>query len=177
MEILINNKKDKVLEFFLLHPTKETHLRELSRTINISLPWVRKQVTELSKEDLVSQKKQHSVILVEANRDSLIFQGVKRSYNILSLYKSGIIEYLKEVYHHPEAIVLFGSYSKGEDIETSDIDIAILTSRSVKHNLKKYEKKLQRKIHILELEKKKIEEEFWSTLANGIVLEGYLQVR
>ncbi|MBI2135854.1 nucleotidyltransferase domain-containing protein [Candidatus Woesearchaeota archaeon] len=70
------------------------------------------------------------------------------------------------------AVILFGSYSRGEDIEGSDIDIAILTNKKLELNLERYNKKLERHINIHEILVEKISAEFKANLWNGIVLEG-----
>ena len=48
----------------------------------------------------------------------------------------------------PKSIILYGSYNKGEDIESSDIDIFI-DSKKFNINLEKYQKYLGRNIHLL----------------------------
>ena len=177
MESLVTNKKDKVLEHFLINPTSEFHLRELSRKVKVSFPWVRKVVSELAKENLLIRKTEHGLVLVSANREHSMFRAVKRSYNLLALAKSGLMEKLVEEYQRPEAIVLFGSYSRGEDTEGSDIDLAVLTRKTIVADVSAFAKILRRKINIHELQKEKIEKEFWNSLANGIVLHGFLEVR
>lgn len=173
MEILVTNKRDMVLKFFLDAPTKEVHLRELSRQLFISFPWVRKIILTLVKEGYIIRKDERGLVLVKANRDNPLFLGLKRSYNLFSLFQEKIVEKLVEAYGRPEAIILYGSYSRGEDIEGSDIDIAVITTRKCTCSFSSIEKKLKRKIKILELERKNIEKEFVNTLSNGIVLYGY----
>ena len=102
------------------------------------------------------------------------FIQLKRLYNIYSLFSA--VDYLKNIYEEPEAIVLFGSYSKGEDISQSDIDIAVITSNHKEIKISKFEKKLTRKIKIYEIQIEKAEKEFLNTLINGIVLDGYLNI-
>jgi len=104
-----------------------------------------------------------------------LFRALKRSYNLFSLYRSELVNELTEIYNKPEAIVLFGSYSKGEDTEESDIDIAVITERQKDVNLAVFERRLYRKIKVLEIQRPRIEKEFWNTLINGIVLYGYLE--
>ena len=176
MEILVTNKKDLVLRFFLENPTTEIHLRELSRQTQISFPWVRKIVLQLSKEGYVLKKEERGLVLVKANRDNQLFLALKKSANFFSLFQIRLIEKLVELYERPQTIILFGSYSRGEDTEESDVDIAIITRRKCTISLSSFEKKLKRKIKILELKPEKIEKEFMNTLANGIVLYGYLEI-
>ena len=48
----------------------------------------------------------------------------KRLFNIKMVFESGLADYIVKEHFNP-VIVLFGSYSRGEDTEKSDIDIAI----------------------------------------------------
>ena len=100
--------------------------------------------------------------------------AIKRINNIESLYKYGLVSYLKTFFEEPEAIVLFGSYATGTDISESDIDIAVVSKSKKEPSLSKFENKLKRKINLITLQKIKIQ--FKNTLANGIVLDGYLRV-
>ncbi len=177
MEILVTSKKGKVLEFLIQNPAKEIHLRGLARKIKISFPWVRKLVYTLVKEQLALKRREGGLVLVKANRDNETFRAIKRSYNLFSLYNVGLVSKLVDFYERPEAIVLFGSYSRGEDTEVSDIDIAIITKRGHIPDLSQFDKCLNRKIKLLVLEREKIEKDFLNTLANGIVLSGYLEVK
>ncbi len=172
------DKKEKLLQFFLTYPTKEVHLRGLARQLHISAPWILKLSKVLVKGELISvwKDKEKNLTLFKANRDNSEFTFAKRLNNLYRLKTSSILSYLEEQYGHPEAIVLFGSYAKGEDWEESDIDLAVVTFRHLKLDLSSFEKYLNRKINLLELEKEKIENGFWSTLANGTVLSGYLEI-
>lgn len=88
-----------------------------------------------------------------------------------------MVLFLDEKFDHPTLIV-FGSYSKGEDTEESDIDLYLETSSKKEINLEVFEKKLKRNISIIrqrninELKNK----ELANNILNGIVLNGYLEV-
>ncbi len=81
MEIFITNKKDILLEFFLKNPTKEVHLRELARITKISFPWVRKQGAWLVKQNIVEEKKEHGLVLLQAKRGGEEFMAIKKVWN------------------------------------------------------------------------------------------------
>ncbi|MBS3118764.1 nucleotidyltransferase domain-containing protein [Candidatus Woesearchaeota archaeon] len=172
------DKKEKLLQFFYTNPTKEIHLRGLARQLHLSAPWILKLSKILVDRNLIAvwKDKEKNLTLFKANRDNSEFTFAKRLNNLYRLKTSSILSYLEEQYGHPEAIILFGSYAKGEDWEESDIDLAVVTSRHLKLDLSFFEKYLNRKINLLELEKEKIENGFWSTLANGIILSGYLEI-
>jgi predicted nucleotidyltransferase len=68
--------------------------------------------------------------------------------------------------------LVFGSYSIGEDIESSDIDLFMI-SKSKKIDVKKFEKKLKREINLLVVDNlNKIEKPLLNKIYNGIVLCG-----
>ncbi len=163
---------EKVMEVFLDNPTTKFHLRELSRLLNLSMTTIISTTDALTNNNLIIKEKGKVVTTVYANRDGDWFRWYKKSTNLFSAYLSGLVEYLIKEYNHPKAIILFGSYARGEDIERSDIDIAILTGKKLKPDLDKYEKKLKRNISVHETDVEKISEEFESNLKNGIVLEG-----
>lgn len=173
--MITKNNILKVMDLFFQYPEKKFHLRELERLIGLSMPGVRKIVTKLEKESILKSKKEKIVKNFYASRNEKFVQ-LKRAYNLYSISGSGLLDFLKIQYEEPEAIVLFGSYSKGEDISRSDIDIAIITSKHKELNIVLFEKKLKRKIKLYEIKVEKAEKEFLNTLANGIVLYGYLRV-
>ena len=177
MITLDTNKQDVLLKYFLRNPTEEVHLRQLSRKVSVAFPWVRKMVLGLVKKGILVQKKEHGLVLVKSNGENELFRALKRSYNLFSILSSGIVSFLIDNYSHPEAVVLFGSYCRGEDSETSDIDIAVVTKRHIVTDVSIFEKSLLKKIKILELDSTRIQSEFLNTLANGIVLYGYLEVK
>lgn len=176
---LINNKKWKLICFFLDNPTERIHLRALSRRLEISPSWIKNNLSELEKKELiiVEKNKDSPVLYLKANRESFPFQRLKISFNLYRIFESGLLTELISIYNKPEAIVLFGSYCRGEDIEESDIDLAVINCPEKKFNLKPLEKKLNRTIKILLLDSTKIEPEFRNTLANGIILYGYFAFR
>ena len=71
---------------------------------------------------------------------------------------------------------MYGSYLSGEDVEKSDIDLLIISKSKKTLKIEKFEKKLNRKIHIItEPKLNKLPEELKSEIINGLVLYGYLK--
>lgn len=163
----------KVMELFFKCPEKNFHLREIARLTNLSLPGVKKIIWKLEKEKLLITKREKIFVNVYATRNQK-FIDLKRSHNLYAL--SDLREYLKNIYEEPEAIIVFGSFSRGEDISKSDIDIAVITPTNKTTNLTKFENKLSRKINLFEIQLKKSENSFLNSLANGIVLSGNLNL-
>ncbi|OGX02023.1 MAG: hypothetical protein A2062_05015 [Omnitrophica WOR_2 bacterium GWA2_44_7] len=169
--MLEKNNTDKLLEVFFDSPGREFHIRELSRITKISAPTILLAVEALEKRGFLTTHKKGNLKIVKAS-STIAFCRSKRVRNMEKLYQSGLIEYLVDEYESPKAIVLFGSFSRGDDIEASDIDIAILTVTHKELDLKFFEKNLARKISIHEVDVKKVSREFYNNLINGIIMEG-----
>lgn len=174
---MLKNNNNAVLELFFRNPTKKFNVREVAKLAGITPPTASYKLKRLEKEKLIKKETKANLILHSANMDNKAFIDKKRINNLSLLYNSEIIYFLKEEYDEPDAIILFGTYSKGEDVETSDIDIAIITNKDKDLDLTKYEKKFERRIHILRLKKNELTKEFKNTLANGMVLSGYLTIK
>ncbi|MDP3766097.1 MAG: nucleotidyltransferase domain-containing protein [Nanoarchaeota archaeon] len=162
----------KVLAIFFENPSREFHLRELSRILKLSMPTIISSTDKLAKEKLIIKEKGKVVTKVMANRDNIDFARCKRLHNLELIYDSSLINHISEAHNQPKAIILFGSFSRGEDIEKSDIDIAVITNKRLNLDLSKYEKILKKTINLHEVSLDKISEEFKANLLNGIVLEG-----
>ncbi len=160
---------------FFKEPDREFHLRELARLTGLSAPGVKKILRKLEKEGLVVIGKGKVAQSIRASKTPR-FVFLKRLYNLNALWNSGLIVLLTNAYEEPEAIVVFGSYAKGEDASRSDIDIAVVTRKHMKVSTVKVENVLGRPLHIIEVDLSRAEPEFLNALANGVVLSGYLTV-
>jgi len=164
----------KVLGIFFEEPAKIHYVREISKKINLATTSVKKHILTLVKENLIA-KKQDIFLGYSANLENENFIFYKKIDNQIKIKTSGLLEYLINS-THPEAIILYGSYSKGEDKEHSDIDMLILTKNSKQLNLEKFEKELKREIHlIIEDDLKKLNSNLRENLKNGFVIYGYLK--
>lgn len=170
-------KTSKILSLFFEKPSEKFHLREIARLTKISPATVSRRLKKLLSLRLLKLARSKPLLEVEANPDSRLFLEVKKEHNFKKIIDSGLLDLLIKQYNHPEAIILFGSYAKGEDIERSDIDIAVITAKKLNLNLDYFEKKLKRGIHILETVHKDIKPTLMNNLANGTVLYGYLKVK
>ena len=164
----------RVLRIFFDSPTKQFQLRELSRLLNLGLPSVINHVVELEKEGFIRKEKGNVYKSYIANKEER-FKVYKRTDILIRLFESGLIDYIDEEFS-PDVILLFGSASRGEDIETSDIDIFVL-AKERDLNIDKFEKILKRKINVLfEINVKDIPKELLNNISNGIILRGYLKI-
>ena len=88
-----------------------------------------------------------------------------------------------DFFKNPKAIVLFGSFRKGEDLSNSDIDIAIETSEANEYKiiglreLIEFEQIIGRKIQIHLFSRENVDIGVFNNIANGILLWGFLEVK
>ncbi|OPY30691.1 MAG: Nucleotidyltransferase domain protein [Methanocella sp. PtaU1.Bin125] len=175
--MLTESNDVKILKLFFDGPGVRLHIREVARRAGLSPPGAMKILRNLKDRGLVVEEPGDVVVNYKGNYENQRFVALKRSVNLYSLYASGLVDALAEFYFTPECIVLFGSYAKGEDTGKSDIDIAIVTDTEDLPDLHDYEKKLNRIISIHTIGSlKNAEAGFVNSLANGIVLYGYLEV-
>ncbi|MEM3113470.1 MAG: nucleotidyltransferase domain-containing protein [Candidatus Pacearchaeota archaeon] len=167
--------KYNVLSVFFNSPTKGFQIREISRLIKLGQPSVTNYLKALEKEGFIIKDNNGIYPSFKANRENNLFRLYKKFDMVFKINSSGLLDYL---YNNclPSSIILFGSASKGEDIESSDIDIFI-QSKEKKLNLEKYEKILNRKISLFfEQDFNKISNELKNNILNGVVLNGYIKV-
>lgn len=165
----------RILQEFFDFPSKNFQMRELSRRTKISQPSVINHLRALVKEKLVVKEKKGIYPTFRANRDDILFRVYKKWNLILRIYQSNLLNHIHDSCL-PDVIILFGSASKGEDIEESDIDLFIQAPEK-RLDLTKYEKLLNRKIALFFEENfSKLSDELKNNVLNGIVLKGYIKV-
>jgi predicted nucleotidyltransferase len=165
----------KLLKVFLESPTDSFRLRELSRITKISPPSVMAYLKDFVAKELIGSYIKRDIPFYKAERDNEDFIFYKKLSIQYELYKSGLVEFLWGKLS-PKAIILYGSHAKGESIESSDIDIYII-GKEKDLNLKAYEEKLGKEIHLMFNEDvKKINKNLRNNLINGLVIKGYLKI-
>lgn len=162
----------RVLEVFFRQPTTPFTVRQLAKKIDLAPPTALRIIRALQQEGFLREHIVGRASQITANLESKGYIYKKRAYNLESAYTSGLVDYLIQSYGDPQAIILFGSYARGEDIEKSDIDLAILTSDHKTLDLKDFEKALTRDISIHEVQLDQVSEEFKNNLYNGVILHG-----
>ena len=173
---------DKILKPFIKEPEREFHIRELARINKKSPTTISKYLSKYGGKNILTAKRRLNHLLYKANLESPIFKQIKLFYNLRKLRESGLIDYLIGEFNNPEAIILFGSFRKAEDIPKSDIDLLIITPSNKEINLTRYEKLLNHKIQLFLCSHKKIDEmktknkELLNNFINGIVLEGFWEI-
>jgi predicted nucleotidyltransferase len=174
--------KQKVLQVLFRFPEKEFSMSDLAREAGVAKANIGKMLDEFGRLGLIDIVKLSKIWRIKSNQGSWQFIRGKIVYNLEFIYNSGLVEFLNEHFNNPKAIVLFGSFRKGEDISGSDIDIAIESDDfkgydivSLKE-LAPFEEEIGRKIQLHLFNRKEVDINVFNNIANGIVLLGFLVV-
>ena len=172
----------RVVYWFFAFPTKEISLNDLTEEVEISKTTANKVVGLLEKEGFLKKEVLGKTWRISCNHEHLYNITIKIPHNLWLIYESGILGKIHQIFANPRTIILFGSYRKGDDTEDSDLDIAleVLDDKEVEiYDLGKisigYRKNVQVNLHIFS--RNKIDLNLFSNIANGIILEGFLEAR
>lgn len=150
--------------------------RDIAKILDVSPTAVSKSVKKLIEKNFAVLEKTKSINFIFFNRSEQRNIELKRVENLKQVYLSGLSEYLLHALAG-STIILFGSYSKGEDTVSSDIDIAVIGRKEKGLELEGYEKRLNRKVHVLFFDSwEKISEHLKNNILNGIVLHGHVEL-
>jgi len=150
----------------------------MAKLLGVSPTSIAKNLSKLEKEEYI--KTNHlgtmNLNMVELNRENPDVIAFKRAENQKMLYETGFTKFIEEKFPGT-TVILFGSYSYGEDIVTSDIDIAIIGIKQQEIKLETFEKKLERKINLQFYDNlKEINKNLKNNILNGIILNGQIEL-
>ncbi|MDP1729475.1 MAG: nucleotidyltransferase domain-containing protein [archaeon] len=182
-QLELNQGALSVLHWFFAYPEVKITLTELSKELGISKKTASRVVTDLAKKNFLIVEQIGRSWRIHCNIQHPYNRIYKIGQNLSLVYSSGIIEEIYGLIGNPKAIILFGSYRKGDDIGTSDLDIAIeiLGNEDLRIlNLGTiaqlgFRKNVQVNLHIFS--RNKIDLNLFANITNGIVLDGFLEAR
>jgi|SRR3989344_695436 len=150
--------------------------REIAKILKVSPTAVTNSVPQLKKDNLIKVEETKTINFVSFNRDEPKAIELKRVENLKNIYLSGLSDYLEKELAGG-TVILFGSYSRGEDTNTSDIDFAVIERKDKLLRLDEYEKMLYREININFYSSwKDIHEHLKNNILNGILLHGSVEL-
>ena len=169
----------EIFRFLCIKAGQSLNLREIAKLLKRSPTAVSKSLQDMEKGGLVKVKKFGNINLLSIgfNRDNERAIELKRVENLKLIYESGLAKFLEESFPGT-TILLFGSYSRGDDVWTdeetkSDIDIAVIGTKSKEIKLTEFNKRLERMIIINFYPSfKEIHKHLKDNILNGIVLSG-----
>ena len=184
--IKLNEAYQKVLYWFFSFPNNQIGLNDLSSALNISKTTAKKIILDLEDIGFLIKKIYGKTWIISCDKNHPYNITKKIVFNlamVFDAYYGGLRNDIFKAVGNSKAIVLFGSYRKGDDDEESDIDIAVEVSDNsdlrVVHlgtvSQFGYRKDVPVSLHIFS--RNKIDINLFSNIANGIILDGFLEVR
>jgi len=173
----------KVLFWFFSFPTREIGLSDLSEAVGIAKTTAHKIVTTLVNEQFLKLEIIGRIWRISCNQDHIYNFSKKISYNLMMVYESGVLQEVHQRVPNPKVVALFGSYRKGDDTEKSDIDIAVEVIGDQELKIESigilsafgYRRDISVNLHLFSRDH--IDINLFSNVANGIVLDGFLEVK
>ncbi len=150
--------------------------REIAKILEVSPTAVANSLKKLKNVKLIKIDTTKTINFVSFNGEEQMAVELKRIENLKNLYLSGVFDYLEKELAGA-TIMLFGSYSMGEDTNTSDIDLAVIGRKDKMLELEKFERTLNRKIHVIFHESwKKLDNNLRNNILNGILIHGGVEL-
>jgi predicted nucleotidyltransferase len=168
--------EQEVFSLLCIKAGEKLSQREIAIILKVSPTAVANSVEKLKNNNLIKIEKTKTINFVSFNRDEPKAIYLKRAENLKNIYLSGLSDYLEKELAGA-VVILFGSYSNGEDTINSDIDIAAVERKDKMLDLEKYERILNRKININFYDSwKKINENLKNNILSGILLHGGIEL-
>ena len=168
--------QQEILRFLSIKSGLSFNARRLAQRLSVSQTAIAKSLPPLERDQFikVEKDKESGRLAIELNRNSPRIIEFKRIENLRFIYESNLVEFLKQRFSDT-IIILFDSYSRGEDLYSSNIELAIINSKRKILDLEEFEKKLERKIN-LNFYNSITEVNKHQEIFNGIVLAGRIKL-
>ena len=157
-------------------------MSDLASELGLSKSTAHKVVTDLVKIGFLNKEQIGRTWRLTCNLSHPFNITRKIPYHLQLVYESGIIEKINEEFPGNTAIVFFGSYRRGDDVRTSDLDIAVeVPGVSNPQHLEfatmniGFRKNVG--VNLLIFSRDNVDINLFANIANGIVLQGFLEVR
>lgn len=136
-KITKNNKK--IINLLADYPQKQFFTKEIADQLKISLGGVHNSLKDLVKEEIVFKEEKGNMKFFQINAQNSLLKQLRTAFVVEKLSKI-----VKNLSNYSKKVILFGSASRGEYDQKSDVDLFILTNNisDIQKELKKYNKKI-----------------------------------
>ena len=168
--------EQEIFIFLSLRAGEKFSQREIAKILRVSPTAVSNSLKSLKNNNLINFEKTKTINFISLNNSNKRATELKRVENLKNIYISGFSDFLEKELPGG-TIILFGSYSRGEDVNTSDIDIAVIERKEKTLKLNEYENILKRKINLNFYNSlKEINRNLRNNILNGILLQGSIEL-
>jgi len=149
--LFVSKTRVKLLGEFLHQSDTEYHIRELARIVNDIPINVQKELKNLQSVGLLTHRKQGNMVLYKLNKNSPITEDLKRIFLKTESIGKEIFLWLNDKEKIRYALI-YGSFAKGTESKSSDVDVLIIGSineDSILKSTQKIEKQIGRTINFI----------------------------
>lgn len=139
-----------ILEELLLNPGNEYHIRELARIVDATPTYVQKELKNLESLGLLDSRKKGNMVLYKLRTKSPISEDLKRIF--LKTESIGQVIMKELDIGKIKFAFVFGSFAKGVETSTSDIDVLIIGDvheNDALRSISKAERRIGREINFI----------------------------
>jgi len=172
---------NKVLGFFFSFPNRVIGLTDLSEEVSISKTNAKIVIEDMNKEGFLMKEEVGKAWRISSAKSHPFLITRKMPEHLRMIYESEVVEVIRERIPQAKSIILFGSYRWGVDNEQSDIDIAVEVLSDKEPRIEPlgkidmgYRKNVN--INLFVFSRNKVDLNVFTNIANGIVLDGFLEV-
>ena len=124
----------RILSYFMDKSSKEEHVNGIARAMEISSSSASVSCRKLQKEGLLIKQARGNARFYSLNNANPLVKALKRAWFLETLLR------YKQAWENDEflSVALYGSYSSGEFIEKSDVDILVITNIHEKEVLSRF---------------------------------------
>jgi predicted nucleotidyltransferase len=170
--------QNSIFRLICIKAGEKLNLSEISKLLKVSVTAVSKAVPSIEEQKIIKieKDKKMNLTLISLDRANKKAIQMKRAENLRMVYEYGLSDYLEDEFAGG-TIILFGSFSKGDDTISSDIDIAVIGRKEKEIDFKKFEEIFQRKIIINFYPSfNDIHKHLKENILNGIILSGGVEL-
>lgn len=149
--LFVSKTRVRLLEELLLNPHAEFHIRELARIVDDIPINAQKELKNLQLAGLLTNRKQGNMILYKLNKESPIAEDLKRIFLKTESIGREILAKLPDKEKIRYALI-YGSFAKGTESGSSDIDMLIIggiDEDSILKSIQTIEKRIGRTINFV----------------------------
>jgi len=138
-----------ILSKLVMNTNRSFYIRELSKEIGLTFSVVYKEIENLKDLDLVTEERKGKLRLFTINKNSVIYEELRKillKTTALGQQLKAAIPQLKKAKY----ALIYGSIARGEELETSDVDLLIIgdiAEENLIAAIRKVEKEIGREIN------------------------------
>lgn len=124
-KITKSKTREKILQLFFSNPEKKYYLRELEKILDIPVGNIRRELLALKKSGLFKRKEIGKQVYYFLNKESPIFEEIKRIVS-KTIGVEGLLKNLLKKVAKVEVAFIYGSFAKQKEDSFSDIDLMLI---------------------------------------------------